>query len=211
MFEALIKAINHLARNVEQFDPASLNDPVALKTNWRPAKRGGTNFRTHRLVQKGKQQLLFRPTLAAWLVAAAFVGSGPLMAVLFYHRHPFPLGNIPPTMLLVLAMCGVFSLIGLYFSAQHLGTMTFDGTARAFTGRGQRAGFDRIHAIQIVSEYCSGGTGSFKSRSFASYELNLVLKDGERLNVTDHGDAVRLREDADILARFLGRPIWDVA
>ena len=126
MFERLITAISQLQRNIEWFDPASLNDPVALTTAWHPAKRGGTNFRTHQLVQQGSQRLSFRPTLTSWLIASAFIGSGPLMAVLFYFRHPFPLGNIPPTMLLILAMCSVFSLIGVYYSARYLGTVTFD-------------------------------------------------------------------------------------
>lgn len=144
MLGALIKAINLLARNVERFDPASLNDPVALETSWHPAKRGGTNFRTHRLVGDGKQRLSFLPTPASWLIAAAFVGSGPVMSVLFYLRHPFPLNNIPPAMLLVLAMCGVFSIFGLYFSKQYLGTKVFDGASRAYADKGRRVGFDRI-------------------------------------------------------------------
>ena len=209
MFERLITAISQLQRNIEWFDPASLNDPVALTTAWHPAKRGGTNFRTHQLVQQGSQRLSFRPTLTSWLIASAFIGSGPLMAVLFYFRHPFPLGNIPPTMLLILAMCSVFSLIGVYYSARYLGTVTFDRASRAYTGRGERTGFDRIHAIQLLSEYCGGETGSLQSRSFSSYELNLVLENGDRINVTDHGDVVRLRDDAEKLAGFLGRPVWD--
>lgn len=211
MFETLIRTVTHLVRNVERFDPASLNDPVALKTAWRPAKRGGTNFRTHRLVPDGMQRIVFRPTPASWLFAAAFVGSGPLMAALFYLKYPFPLGNIPPTMLLVIAGCGVFSLIGVYFAARNLGTMEFDGVRRVYAARGLRAGFDNIHALQIVSEYCGGGSGSVRTRSFVSYELNLVLKNGERINLCDHGNIVRLREDAARLAEFLGRPLWDAA
>ena len=80
-----------------------------------------------------------------------------------------------------------------------------------FTRAGGRAGFDHIHALQIVSEYCGGGSSSGKIRSFVSYELNLVLKNGERINLCDHGNIVRLREDAARLAEFLGRPLWDAA
>ncbi len=42
-------------------------------------------------------------------------------------------------------------------------------------------------------------------------ELNLVLKDGRRLNVVDHGDQVRLRTEGLTLARYLGVPLWDPA
>jgi hypothetical protein len=41
-----------------------------------------------------------------------------------------------------------------------------------------------------------------------SYELNLVLKDGRRINVVDHGGADKIRTDAATLADFLGVPVW---
>ena len=61
-----------------------------------------------------------------------------------------------------------------------------------------------IYAIQLVSERCSG-----KNSAFYSYELNLVLQDGRRLNVIDHGNIDKLREDAKTLSGFLGKPVWD--
>ena len=57
----------------------------------------------------------------------------------------------------------------------------------------------------MVSEYCSGET------SFYSYELNLVLADGSRVNVVDHGNLPRIRRDAAMLAGFLGVPLGDAA
>jgi hypothetical protein len=45
--------------------------------------------------------------------------------------------------------------------------------------------------------------------SYYSYELNLVLDDGSRINVVDHGNLDRLRSDAQTLSRFLDKPVWD--
>jgi hypothetical protein len=70
-------------------------------------------------------------------------------------------------------------------------------------GAGLRVELTAIHALQIISEYCGGKT------RFYSYELNLVLKDGERVNVVDHGDMKRLRAEGATLARYLGVPLWD--
>ena len=61
-----------------------------------------------------------------------------------------------------------------------------------------------IHALQLVSEYWEGDKSSFYS-----YELNLVLHDGSRTNVVDHGDLAQLRQDAKTLSEFLGIPLWD--
>jgi len=63
---------------------------------------------------------------------------------------------------------------------------------------------DQIHAIQIVSELCPSG-----GLPFWSYELNLVLDDGDRLNVVDHAGLPQIREDAETLAEWLGVPVWD--
>ena len=61
-----------------------------------------------------------------------------------------------------------------------------------------------IHALQIISEYVR----SDKS-SYYSYELNLVLENGNRINVVDHGRLNSLREDVEKLSEFLNKPIWD--
>ena len=46
---------------------------------------------------------------------------------------------------------------------------------------------DEIHALQLVSEYChSDDVSSWHDKRYVSYELNLVLEDGERINVVDH-------------------------
>ena len=39
--------------------------------------------------------------------------------------------------------------------------------------------------------------------------MYLVLKGGERINVVDHGNLKRIREDANTLPNFPGKPVWD--
>lgn len=45
--------------------------------------------------------------------------------------------------------------------------------------------------------------------NYLSYELNLVLKDGERLNVVDHADRADIRSSAQQLAALIGCKLWD--
>jgi hypothetical protein len=61
-----------------------------------------------------------------------------------------------------------------------------------------------IHALQLLSEFVSGS-----KNSYYSYELNLVLDNGSRINVVDHGNLERLRADASTLSQFLDKPVWD--
>jgi hypothetical protein len=55
-----------------------------------------------------------------------------------------------------------------------------------------------------LTEYVSGN-----KNSYYSYELNLVLNDGSRINVVDHGNLKQLRSDTQTLSQFLGKPVWD--
>ena len=66
------------------FDPARFGDPLALQTEWTPAKRGGTNFRTHKLASIGPNRIEFRPTIGAILfyLLFFFMGLGVLVALL---------------------------------------------------------------------------------------------------------------------------------
>ena len=111
----------------------------------------------------------------------------------------------------------VFATAGgcmLYFGAAPI---VFDKRRGAFW-KGRRAPYEvvntvalkhfaelgDIHALQLISEYCRSDNSSFYS-----YELNLVLEDGGRINVVDHGDLERLQGDARTLSAFLETPVWD--
>jgi hypothetical protein len=66
------------------------------------------------------------------------------------------------------------------------------------------ARLEEIHALQLVAENCRSDNDTYRS-----YELNLILKDGKRINVVDHGNESKLREDAQTLSRFIEKPVWD--
>jgi hypothetical protein len=69
------------------------------------------------------------------------------------------------------------------------------------------AELEQIHALQLISKLVRN-SGS-EDGPFLCYELNLVLEDGKRINVLNQGNQDRLREDADTLAAFLDKPVWD--
>lgn len=62
-----------------------------------------------------------------------------------------------------------------------------------------------MRALQVLTEHVSSDKGSYRS-----YELNLVLADGSRLNVTDHGKLDRIMNDAKALSEFLEVPLIGV-
>lgn len=219
MLNSLLQKLQELAgRRTTTFDPAALNDPVALLTAWSPAKGGGASFRTHRLVTVDHSRLEFKATAGAVVFSLLFllVGLGVALGIpaarLAADDSPWLTGELLMPMLIGLLFAGVGGAL-LYFGTAPI---VFDlrrgcfwkgrqDPALLFDQRGVKnfAQLPDIHALQIISEYCSG------KNSFYSYELNLVLRDGSRVNVVDHGNLAALREDGGKLARFLGRPLWD--
>ena len=70
---------------------------------------------------------------------------------------------------------------------------------KAITGRPRSGNLNDIYAVQVIG----------KLVNLRSYELNIVLRSGIRVNIIDHNDAAVIREEASTLATFLTVPVWD--
>ena len=183
--------------------PPELTDPVALRTSWKPANRGGFSARGSELVEVAPGRLEFQPTL----LSRAF-GIGPLLLGLFF------LFGVESWPLLLRGIGGIVFLgVGTIFTYQTLRTLAFDASTGNFHSgyplKKETFPLASIHALQLVSEFVVNSNPSGHFTRFYSYEINLVLKNGRRVNVADHGDLPSLRADADTLANFLEVPVWD--
>ena len=215
----LPKLIDKLKRTktVTPADVNKFNDSVAQKTSWEPLKKGGASFGTHRLVKTSERRLEFKPTIFAvvFYLIFALVGLGILGFVIVQEYQS---GFALETDLVFLVIGGIiFSSVGIALG--YLGTkpIVFD-KEYGFYWKGKKrpnrdieyshaelfTPLNDIHALQILSEYIKGNKSSYYS-----YELNLVLRDGSRLNVVDHGNLDKIREDSRKVSQFINRPVWD--
>jgi hypothetical protein len=199
--------LSQMAKSTDH--PSVFNDPVAEKAEWSPLQRGGASFQTHKLVTVRQDRMEFRTSLGMVLFSLVFVliGAGMSVAIFLSQEQPLPLALFG---LVFLGAGGVM----LYFSTS---PVVFD-KRKGFFWKGRKAPYEsgdwrnlkgcarlgEIYALQLIAERVSG-----KDRSYYSYEINLVLKDGSRINVVDHGKKSKIQEDAKALAEFLGKPLWD--
>ncbi len=220
MFKKLREKLRSLDANRVTFDPSQLDDAIAMQTDWTPAKYDGASFRTHRLVEVDSNRLEFRASgEAKWFyLLFLLVGTGMLVGFCVYSLSTGGF-SFDRNAILPLSIGFVFTIFG--------GCLFYFGTApivfdkrKGYFWKGRKAPddvFDRtvikhlaeleeIHALQLISEVCSGsGDGGIHN----SYELNLVLKNGKRINVVDHGKEIVLRQDAETISAFLEVPVWD--
>ena len=196
-------------------DPSRFDDPVAMKTAWTPAKGGGANFKTHVLVETGPQRLEFRASAGARLFYGVFLLAGLAVMASVLARPSRGLDLYAP-----LGFGFLFAVLGgvlLYYGAR---PAVFDlrkglywkgrrGPERGFRIRSLPEGaveLREVHALQLIAEWIPGDSDS---SPYHSYELNLVLTDGRRINVVDHGNREVLLKDAETLSRLLGKPVWN--
>jgi hypothetical protein len=198
------------------FNPAILGDPLALKTAWTPMKRGGLGMRSRKLVEADPDRLEFRTSSASYIVGVVLpllFLSGPLTML--------ALGRLPATLnpaLLVAIPIVLACVIGAGYGLYRMRTPIVFDRRSGFFWRGLAAPDDSsgegalevsarlrdIHALQLLRNSERGPNATAQL-----YELNLVLKDGERINVLAHGDPNGLLADASTLAAFLQKPIWN--
>ena len=212
----ILRTILNLKSQQPPLDPAKYGDPLALKTEWTPATRGGSSFRTHRLVQDDFTRVEFKASTGAkiFYLLFAFIGTAVAAGISLFSEAE---SSLSPEFLVPLAMGIVFMAVGMGMFIYGTAPIVFDkGNGYFWKGRKSPQDvieisslkkciqLDQIHAIQLVSEYIHTSKSSFYS-----YELNLVLEDARRMTVVDHGNLKRLREDAGKLSEFLGKPIWD--
>ncbi len=218
MFEKLKQKLRMLTAVPAPFDPSRFGDPLASQIDWTPAKRGGTNFRMHKLISVGPNRVEFRASIGAKLFSLLFffLGLGVFVALSASSFSGATATFFDAGFLVPLLISLVFIVLGGYLFYSGTKPIVFEkargvfwkgrkGPDEAIDSRnGSFVRLDHVHAVQLIAEYVSSG-----KNSFYSYEMNLVLQDGKRVNVVDQGNLNRIREDAKTLSLFLGKPLWD--
>ncbi len=207
--------IQNIRLNKIEVKLADTDDPVASKTSWEPLKAGGSNFKSQKM-SVYRDKIVVDKSAATIFFCLIFILAGIFVVMLYANLGFENLGvnndviNNPLVLLvgLVFAGAGFFALIsykkmtfeklsGSYYRGKNL--KQFDRS----TNKMNQGMLSDIHAIQLIRERIS----SDKS-IYTSYEINLVLKNGERVNVMDHGSWSDIERSAKDLAGFLGVPIW---
>lgn len=214
MFEKLAQMAQQFQNSQNPFDPAQLGDPIAVQTGWRPIKGGGSNIRTYKLVKVNPYRMKFKSTIGAIIFTLIFALPGTALLTFLIPNVDWT--SIDTGIMIGLFLGLVFASLGWYMFFRQMRPFVFD-KQEGFIWKGRKPAemrtnettdkyvrLESVHALQIIAEYMSG-----KGGGYYSYELNLVLKNGNRINIIDHGCRKKLAEDAEVLAEFLGIPLWD--
>jgi|SaaInlStandDraft_1057018.scaffolds.fasta_scaffold35705_2 hypothetical protein len=214
--ELLSNKVGSMALALEKMQELEKSDPVAKKAGWKPARRGGRSFLiTHQLQLNGQDELSFQPTWMSWAYHLLLSLIGLSVTAFFCSKF---LSDQSIEMTLSVLIATMLSLWFIYTAIITLRPMAFDkkrsvfwkGWFRPANNGSKNVPIQSIHALQIISEQCSTSKSSQTGTRYRSYELNLVLDNGTRINLLDQKWLAQLQKDAIALASFLDVPLWDM-
>lgn len=210
-----IKAKAEQAMAAESADVAHdrFNDEFSHQVDWTALKPGGSNFGTHYLVapESGGRTIMFKATKGGMAFGLIFLIIG-LAIISIVGWQIVTQRNYG--LLLVGFLIGLpFSLMGFFLVRWMAKPRVFDLISRDYYvgfrkpdshQQDKLTDLNRVKALQLITEKVKGS----KSR-YNSYELNLILKNGSRVAVVDHGNYEQMLLDAEQLAKALHVPLWD--
>jgi hypothetical protein len=171
--------------------------------DWTPLRSGGALFRTHHAVQD-EQRFELVPSSGArgLIVGVALLGAAMLVGGFVGYRVRADMGLlvVGAAMFVVCEVLAI--LLRRLLEHSHL----FDRASGRYRWTRRPAGelsLVDVRGLQVLRKRVNGPESDYDCD-----ELNLVLLDGRRVNVLDHGEPESLRRDAEALARWLSVPLW---
>ncbi len=174
-----------------------------LDTN--PIAIGKSNTYTIKLDFKNRNKIITRGTyvLKTLYLTIFFIGVNSLFFGYYEYfivkENPFSIGN---ALLKFVFTGGLLMMAGILVYLFLTPSKKFDLNKRSLIGN-RKINFSEIQGLQIVPKLDVRKSGMYKC-----YELNVVLKDGKRMNIMQHGDKEMMLHDAFKLKNKLNLPLW---
>jgi hypothetical protein len=202
------------ATELISFDPKQLDDEVALRCGWDQIGSGATNYDTHKARVVNERRVELRSTISSLMLPAIFILVGVISSVSV-------IANNSDTILLGVFIGAIFTIIGSSIHISVNKPRVFDkDSGNYWKGRkiAQPSKFEKdlladlndIYAVQLIPRTGISSERSYRTMIKSNYELNLVKRSGERVNVVSYVSGGIAKGDARTIADFLGVKLWDI-
>ena len=177
------------------------NDPIANKTHWQSMASGAAKFKMQQL-ETSKTGFNLSASFEIKLFCWAFIVGGLAPISIEYL---FMWENIEFILDPLLSAPGMFVLVGVILSWAFTGNnIEFNKLSRSIHTSERNIPFSEVYALQVISSLAGGhGHGIYRNN-----ELNLVLNDGQRINLLNHGGIEAFEYQELQLSKLLNVPVW---
>ncbi|MCD2259020.1 hypothetical protein [Psychroserpens luteolus] len=189
---------------------------IKKETSVSPIAKGGSNFEIQILYKVSNHKFQIKPTLGYSLFCGVFVLIPAVIIGFGIHKY-LETGNFDfliDEWFMVLWLI-LFSTATIKILINFFTPIVFDKSINRFYKgfhkdktkiRKDLIRLSDIVAIQIIGEIIEDDDSKFNS-----FELNIVLSNTSRINITDHNNLKGIIADAETLSKFLDIPIWHAA
>ncbi|MDP2205659.1 MAG: hypothetical protein Q8K65_05075 [Alphaproteobacteria bacterium] len=203
--EFLKKIAEKLGTFAQARDPAEFNDDIAKRTEWQAFNKANSNVNLNRLMSDPDgHHLFYKPTIGLYFLSSAFVFMGLFSTVIIIGSTIQEGKPIDKDVVVPVLFCLVFVVVGMGIFLGLRKRLRFDMTERCMITGDNRTYFSDIHALQLVVQ---------RGNKHRNYQLNLVLRDAERVHVMNYADSKTARADTARIASAIGiadTRIWDI-
>ena len=177
------------------------NDPIANKTHWQSMASSAANFKMQQL-ETSKTGFNISASFEIKLFCRAFIFGGLAPISIEYL---FMWDNIEFILDPLLSVPSMFVLVGVILSWAFTGNnIEFNKLNRTIHTSERNIPFSEVYALQVISSLAGGhGHGVYRNN-----ELNLVLNDGQRINLLNHGGIEAFEYQESQLSKLLNVPVW---
>ncbi len=193
-----------------QVIPKTVSESWRDAVYWKPLQPTKRRMFNQRLDAQNFNRHRFKPGFKAFIGDLVF---WVLLVIFLYTNKTLQQIDIEEIPNVVFIGLGLVLIFKIFRIIQAVTPVVFDKPSGFFwkgwqkpwnSSMSNKARLKDIMALQIIHKTVSSQKGSW-----TVYELNLLLKNKERLNVIDRSDPETLKEDALLLARFLNVPLWN--
>jgi len=188
---------------------------TSINVEWTPLGKKGEHFKSLRLKQVNANRIELNKSIVRLVLSAVFTVIG--LSLFIYGAYHFDENNFTKVMVTGPIIVGFFlAVAGIYYFI-FPSVSTFDRRydwywrgrrsltrAKEFSLLKKAMRLSNVAAIQVLTD-----TFDYDDQnSYTIWEINLVSKNGRRLNVIEIGNRTSILKDAQMLADFLNVPIW---
>jgi hypothetical protein len=205
-YDKFMLKLKMLDDSLKQIVAQVIDDPIVLKTEWISYLGGGTSFRSHKLVQVTASKLEFCSTTNNKLLCLLFILIGAGEGIFVFATNVTKGTLLSAKIIGALIICALFAIAGSFLLFKNTTPIIFDKQEGIFKKGKNSKRLQDVHALQVIP-VLNPRSGNFLA--YYSYELLLVFKDGKRISIVNHSDRHKLLEDANVLGKFIQKPVWD--
>jgi hypothetical protein len=183
-------------------DPSEFKDDIARRTEWEAFNKANSNVNLNRLmVDQDGHHLFYKPTIGLYFLSGGFLFMGLFSPAIIIGSTIQEGKPIDKDVVVPVLLCLVFAVVGIGIFLGLRKRLRFDMTERCMIAGDNRTYFSDIHALQLVVQ---------RGSKHRNYQLNLVLRDADRVHVMNYADSRTARADTARIAAAIGIPVWDV-